>query len=379
MRTIPIIALLSTAAIAETSTDNRNSSTSQSPKENVSVEQAAGAPSQESSLIVTKLTEQGQANNAASSEEEEIPSQRTGVELPDATTKTEDQPSIDKTVAKNEELKETEDASHFTLAQQKELKKIAAEMAKDYIAKNPESLVQSIRAYGEAQQKIALAEEAKKYTQYKDELMDEKNAFVTGNKSGNLKLVAFVEPNCGHCRNFEAHLDEIQTAFGDLKVYIHPLAIFTKEKGEKKDTPSEETVRFLGALKSHAPERYEAIAKQMALSQTQMNRKVFLDIAKKNGVDIKKLEDKKYEKDILNFIAANKALAEKLKLDATPKIVLFDATGARMLESGEKDYIKKVLSEAQQKNVAGNSTNADSAPSEGEPKLGIAAAAVKAS
>lgn len=356
MRTLPIIVLLSSAAMAETADKNKVIQTPQSPSMEISAEKALGVTAPEGELIVTNLGKVDQSENKQTPANSTEVRQESSVNpAADSTSNSTNDNQSQKSQQESkeesrEEIKTKEEPiSHFTVAQQNELKQIAAQMAKEYIEKNPESLINSIRSYGEEQQKAALAEEAKRYTQYKDELMDEKSAFVSGNKSGELKLIAFIEPNCGHCRNFEANLGELQSSFGDLKVYIRPLAIFVKGQNDKKDTPSEETVHYLGALKAHAPDRYEAIAREMATTPNEMNRKIFLEIAKKNGVDIKKLEDKKYEKDISKFISVNKNLAEKLKLEATPKIVLFDSNGAQMLESGEKEYLKKVLQEARQK------------------------------
>lgn len=260
-----------------------------------------------------------------------------------------------------------EPVSHFTIAQQQELRQIAKEVAVDLLKKNPELLVQTIQTYGEDQQKKAMAAEMKRVSGFRDQLTDDKSAFVLGKGDGRLKMVAFVDPNCPHCNTFEENVNDIKSKFNELKIYIRPWAILGK--------PSEEVVKSFGYLKQHAPEKYEAISKAISASLAQGNHvdgNAFIDIAKKNGVDVKKLQNTSYKAEADKFISINKDLASegKLALGGTPAVFLFDDNDVQIVTDIRKEGLMKTLKKAIEKKEAGPQ-QLENAPSEKESKVPV--------
>ena len=211
--------------------------------------------------------------------------------------------------------------------------------------------MKSVQAYGEEQQKIALKQETAKISKFTDELTDDKTAIISGNPTGNIKLVVFGDPNCGHCRHFENELNAIKGEFSNVKIYTRPWAIRGKE--------SVDVINGLVALYAKDPAQYEAVSKTISSSQEGVDKAKFLKMVKDSALDPKiltnktavkdpkKLDDKATVEEAKKIVDANKDLAEKkLNLTGTPSIYLIDKDGLKIVMPGDKESIKKLLSEA---------------------------------
>lgn len=229
----------------------------------------------------------------------------------------------------------TSDKSSFSPSQLEELKSLI----KEEISKNPETIMKTVQAYGEEQQKIALKQETAKMSKFTDELTDDKTAIISGDPKGNIKLVVFGDPNCGHCRHFENELNAIKGEFSNVKIYTRPWAIRGKE--------SVDVINGLVALYAKDPAKFEAVSKVISSSQEGIDKAKFLKMVKDTTFDSKKLDDKTVVENTKKIVDANKDLAEKkLGLTGTPSIFLIDKDGLQIVMPGDKESIKKLLSEA---------------------------------
>jgi protein-disulfide isomerase len=229
--------------------------------------------------------------------------------------------------------------SSFTSTQQEELKKFISESVKENITKNPEVIINTLQRYGEEQQKNALKQENQKASQYIKELTNDKTAIISGNPTGKIKLVIFSDPNCGHCRHFEEALNSLKGEFNNVKIYMRPWAI--------RGQDSVDVIKLLTALNKESPTTYEAVSKALYKSQEGINKQTFLKLVKDANFEPKKLEETATLDAATKIVNANKELAEKkLGLNGTPSIFLIDAKGLEILLPGDKDSLKKSLSEA---------------------------------
>jgi len=223
--------------------------------------------------------------------------------------------------------------SSFSTTQQADLEKLVIAV----IEKNPEILVKSIQNYSESQQKELLKKEAEKMTKFKEDLLNDKTAVVGGNPNGSIKLVVFADPNCPHCRHFEANLNEVKGLYSNLKVYMRPWPIMGNE--------SADVVTGLMAAAKQGYDKYESLIMRIASSNEKIDKVKFLKFAKELGLDMKKLNKSMDSEDVRKEIKSNHELAVKIGLDATPTIILFDANDAQILMPGDKDSLKKSLSD----------------------------------
>ncbi|WP_010298945.1 DsbA family protein [Candidatus Odyssella thessalonicensis] len=222
----------------------------------------------------------------------------------------------------------------FTPTQEASIEKIIA----NYIKNNAGEVVTAIRVFGEEQQKELLKREAAKISQFKNDLLNDTTAIVGGNPNGTIKLVVFADPNCPHCRHLEANLSEIKGLFSNLKVYLRPWAIMGPE--------SSEVVSGLMATAKSGYDKYDSVALRIATSNEKIDKKKFLKFSKELGLDVKKIQKAMESEEVRNSVNYNHELAVKMKLDATPTILMFDAEGAHIILPGDKEALKKTLSEA---------------------------------
>ncbi len=229
---------------------------------------------------------------------------------------------------------ETSTPSSFSATQQADIETLVLKA----IEKNPDVLVKAIQSYSETQQKEALKKEAEKMTKFKDDLLDDKTAVVGGNPNGNVKLVVFADPNCPHCRHFEANLNDVKGLYSNLKVYMRPWPIMGNE--------SADTVTGLMAAAKQGYDKYESLIMRIATSNEKVDKVKFLKMAKELGLDMKKLQKSMDSDEIRKEIKSNHELAVKIGLDATPTIIMFDGTETQILMPGDKESLKKSLTDA---------------------------------
>jgi protein-disulfide isomerase len=229
---------------------------------------------------------------------------------------------------------ETSAPSSFNTTQQADIEKLVLAT----IEKNPEILVKAIQGFSESQQKEALKKEAEKMTKFKDDLLDDKTAVVGGNPNGSVKLVVFGDPNCPHCRHFEANLNDVKGLYSNLKVYMRPWPIMGNE--------SADTVTGLMAAAKQGYDKYESLVVRIATSNEKVDKVKFLKMAKELGIDMKKLQKAMDSEDVRKEIKSNHELAVKIGLDATPTIIMFDGTDTQILMPGDKESLKKTLTDA---------------------------------
>ena len=229
---------------------------------------------------------------------------------------------------------ETSAPSSFSTTQQADIEKLVLAT----IEKNPEILVKAIQGFSESQQKEALKKEAEKMTKFKDGLLDDKTAVVGGNPNGSVKLVVFGDPNCPHCRHFEANLNDVKGLYSNLKVYMRPWPIMGNE--------SADTVTGLMAAAKQGYDKYESLVVRIATSNEKVDKVKFLKMAKELGIDMKKLQKAMDSEEVRKEIKSNHELAVKIGLDATPTIIMFDGADTQILMPGDKESLKKILTDA---------------------------------
>ncbi len=229
---------------------------------------------------------------------------------------------------------ETSAPSSLSATQQADIEKLVLKT----IENNPEILVKAIQGFSESQQKEALKKEAEKMTKFKDDLLDDKTAVVGGNPNGTVKLVVFADPNCPHCRHFEANLNDVKGLYSNLKVYMRPWPIMGNE--------SADTVTGLMAAAKQGYDKYESLIMRIATSNEKVDKVKFLKMAKELGIDMKKLQKAMDSDDVRKEIKSNHELAVKIGLDATPTIIMFDGADTQILMPGDKESLKKSLTDA---------------------------------
>lgn len=228
-------------------------------------------------------------------------------------------------------------STSFTPAQKAEIDL----MIWDSLKNNPEKLIQVLQKFTEDQQKEAVKKVQDSVNSAKDQLSDSKNAIVIGKADAAIKLVLFVDPNCPHCRVFELALGEIEKDLPNkekLGVLIRQWPILGKNS----------EVVSAGLIAAYAQDslKFKVLSDKLLSSEKAMDKEKFLNLAKEVGFDVVKLEAGIMSESVMNQLKNTKELAGKIGLEATPTIILTDKNGARLLQVGDKEELKKALIEA---------------------------------
>ncbi|MBX3487012.1 MAG: thioredoxin domain-containing protein [Candidatus Paracaedibacteraceae bacterium] len=353
IRTSLLAFLLTTASFAETkaepkkmellplSTTDNKAATSQPKIEEIKAETKADDAKKEASSDVKEPAKVESISADGSVKLAEAKPAETATETKQAEPKHDDDKAFEAKAVEPGDLPagdakviETSAPSSFSTTQQADIETLVLKA----IEKNPDVLVKAIQSYSETQQKEALKKEAEKMTKFKDDLLDDKTAVVGGNPNGNVKLVVFADPNCPHCRHFEANLNDVKGLYSNLKVYMRPWPIMGNE--------SADTVTGLMAAAKQGYDKYESLIMRIATSNEKVDKVKFLKMAKELGLDMKKLQKSMDSDEIRKEIKSNHELAVKIGLDATPTIIMFDGAETQILMPGDKDSLKKSLTDA---------------------------------
>ena len=198
--------------------------------------------------------------------------------------------------------------STFSPNQVKQIEKIIH----NYLVSKPEVLLEASRALQQQQmnrmQQSAVAAIRKNIPS----IFSDSASPSVGNVNAPVVLVEFFDYQCGHCKAMRPVIDSIIKDNKDLRVIFKELPIFGADS----------TFAAKAALASAMQGKYYAFHNALlAANDPITNDKVF-QVAKKMGLDIKKLKtDMKnpaYEKQI----KANFKLAEALRLVGTPAFII---------------------------------------------------------
>lgn len=228
-------------------------------------------------------------------------------------------------------------AAAFSATQTEEVNKIIG----DYIKNNPKSIVDTLQMFAVQQQQAALKKVQGNIEASKAQLSDTKNAIVIGKADAAVKLVLFVDPNCPHCRIFELALGDIAKELGGkekLSVLVRHWPILGQN--------SEITSAGLIAANSQDATKFKVLSEKILKSEKVVDNALFMSLAKESGYDQAKLETAIKSPAVQNRLKNTKELAGKIGLEATPTIILADKKSARLVQVGDKEALKKILTDA---------------------------------
>lgn len=211
----------------------------------------------------------------------------------------------------------------------------------EYLKNNPEAMVKALQDFSMQQQKNALEKLQNGVKNSATELTDTKNAIVIGKSDAAVKLILFVDPNCPHCRTFEAVFNKIEKDLPNrdkLCLLIRQWPVL----GDK----SRDVAAGLIAANSQDPRKFQALSKEIIESDKAWDKEQFLTAAGKAGYDVNKIKTALGEKSIRDQMDNTKELATKIGLEGTPAIILADKNGARLVQVVDEEQLKTLLTEA---------------------------------
>jgi protein-disulfide isomerase len=195
-------------------------------------------------------------------------------------------------------------------AQRKEIEGIV----KDYLAKNPEILVEMQNALEakeyerQAQRTAAVIKENAK------EVFQPASSPIVGNSKGDVTVLEFFDYNCGYCKRALGDVARLIEKDKQVKFILKELPILAKG--------SEETAKVALAAKMQG--KYWEFHRAMLGSTGQANEASALRAAEKIGLDMTKLKKDMASPAVQKEIDDTQALAKKLGVNGTPYFLIAD-------------------------------------------------------
>ncbi len=223
-------------------------------------------------------------------------------------------------------------AAEFTPEQKKAIEAII----RDYLAKNPEMLLDALQA---AEDKLK-SESKDKATQAlsarRREVLEDPESPVGGNPKGDVSLVEFFDYRCPYCKQVEPALEALLGQDKQLRFVYKELPVL----GADSITASR------AALAARKQGKYDALHRALMGTKGQLDEPTVLKVAQSAGLDSDRLKRDMAAPEIDRALKANAALAEALDIRGTPAFVVGDDIVPGAIDLGT---LKALIAAARQK------------------------------
>lgn len=171
----------------------------------------------------------------------------------------------------------------------------------DYLIKNPEILVEVSNALQQKQLTAITSRVESTVPKYADQLFQANYRPTAGNPKGNIKMVEFFDYQCPHCKIMAPLIDQLIKANNDLKVIFIEWPIF----GPNSNYAAQ------AALASMEQGKYYAFHNALLNKGYPLDKQTVLKIAKKVGINTRKLQKDMKDKAIDQQLKTNFELAKQ--------------------------------------------------------------------
>ncbi len=212
-------------------------------------------------------------------------------------------------------------------------KKEIEAVVRDYIMKNPEIIVDSIRALQTRDKKAAAQKARQTLVSRRGEILNDPTSPVGGNIKGDVTLVEFFDYRCGFCKRVFPTLvklikddDNIRFVYKEFPI-LGPQSLFASRAA-------------LAAWKLDK-EKYYRFHDAMMVSKGNLTDAKTIKLAESVGLEEKALRAEMAKPEISAILQKNFALAKALNINGTPAFVIGDRVvpGAIDLET-MRDLVK---------------------------------------
>ena len=187
-------------------------------------------------------------------------------------------------------------------------------LIEDYIANNPQKLIDSLNKFQEEQYRKSQEEAKKALKDIMPELKSAKKAPIIGNKKGDFVIVEFFDYNCGYCKRM----------FPEVLAFVEKDG---KTKWVLKELPTlsaDSTVAAKYALAANEQGKYKEIHSAFMKHSGKLDEAAMKQYAKTAGLDMEKLKKDMESEKIAKILSDNRELATKAQISGIPTFVIGD-------------------------------------------------------
>jgi len=186
-----------------------------------------------------------------------------------------------------------------------------------YLLENPEVIMEAV-AVLEERQAVGQAEADVQIVRANaDALFASPHDWTGGNPQGDITLVEFMDYKCGYCRRAVSEVEGLIEEDGNIRLVLKEFPILGDE--------SMAAARFAIATKQVAgDDAYKSVHDALMAYNGAMNEAGFTRLADALGLDANAIVAEMDSDAVTGVIAANHALAQRLRISGTPSFVMDD-------------------------------------------------------
>jgi len=185
-------------------------------------------------------------------------------------------------------------------------------IVREFITNNPEVILDSVEAYGSAQQASRSQDRQKAVAEHLDWLEKNESLPVAGNPKGDVTIVEFFDYNCGYCKRAVSDVMTLIEEDKDVRLVFVEMPILgrTSELAARWSMAAKEQGRYLEfhiALMKHSGSLSEGALES---------------IAENVGLDIAKMKKDADSSAVSEIIAEKTSKASQIGITGTPAFVI---------------------------------------------------------
>ena len=188
------------------------------------------------------------------------------------------------------------------------------EQVEAFVLANPEVLIESVQQLEARQQATAEDELKTLIADRRDDIFNDPASPVLGNPAGDVTLVEFFDYNCPYCRKAASLMAELQASDKQVRLVYKEFPILGPGSA----------FAARAALASQKQEKYAEFHEAMMAHSGAIDERSTLDIARRVGIGIDRLQKDMQDPAIEEAIERNLTLAGDLRINGTPSFIVGD-------------------------------------------------------
>ena len=184
-----------------------------------------------------------------------------------------------------------------------------------YLLENPHVIMEAVQILQSQQNQQAAAAELALLRDNSEEIYNDGVSFVGGNPDGDVTIVEFLDYRCGYCKRAFPSVEELLASDGNIRFVVKEFPIL----GEASVMVSQ----YALAVKfSAGDDAYKTVHDKLMLHRGDINEGYLARLSREIGVDHGDVADLMESQEVMDVIAANRQLAQKLAIQGTPSFIM---------------------------------------------------------
>ncbi|MFC2952916.1 DsbA family protein [Marinicaulis aureus] len=227
-------------------------------------------------------------------------------------------------------------STSFSELQEEEI----GEIVRAYLMENPEVIIEAVNAYS-VEQRMAEVERAKTAARENISLLlDPATSHVAGKKpeSAKVAVIELYDYHCGYCKTAAGLVKDVVKKDADVKIVFRELPILREESAYAAEM----------ALAARDNDKFLDFHFDMLGSSGVLTKERVDGLARKHGLDVKKMNAEIDSGSIPDMIEANHLLAQEMGVDGTPAFIVASTNGAfvDVMVGWSEENLRAMINEA---------------------------------